>query len=414
MLPTRFPLNSSNNIFMSADDAPTRFRDRVQQLGPLNDEAVAFLTPKATEFGFTLVHEKDREAVVTRAWESGGRQGALKTYQRLVEGKVLGISRTFVEDWARHNETLQVTSAGKQVISNPTRVSACWELAAADLFFMPAAKGGFVGALVLVDAFSGYVLAEPLRDKRAATVARAFQRFFSAGFIPKTLRVDAGPEFQGECMELLLKYRVQLRISTSSHGNTASAERANHTLKTLLTRAKVAAGTPWPEALQQACLGHNTSKGPRGFSPHHILFRRCEGLVAQMDAATPPEPEILGVDESGFEPEDDPYDDHLGVEAVTEAVEAAMDKSASRMITRSTAKLAPIAVGDLVRVRLTALDAAARRKAEGAFGKTSTQVHWTSSTHKVTGIEEGRVPGMEVYRVEGYSGGFPRSALLIV
>jgi hypothetical protein len=388
-----------------------RFAKRVQGVSPLNEKAIAFLAPKAAEYGLTLVPEGERAAVTQRVWEGSGRQGALKTYKRLLQGGYLGISRAFVEEWAKHNETLQVTTAGERVVSNPTRASGCWEIAAADLFFLPKAKNA-VGCLLMVDAFSGFICTQPLRDKSAKSVATAFSRMFAAGHVPATLRIDGGPEFQGECMQLLLQYRVQVRISISSHANTAHAERSNLTMKRLLTRARVAKGTPWPDALAAATLGYNTTVGPRGHSPHDILFRRVPGLVAQMDAAKAPEPTVLEPT-AEFEPVTDPYDDHASRDVVVKEVQDAMRKSADAMVRRSAGRLEPVKVGDMVRVKLAALSAVERRKQEGALAKSSLGVFWTATTHRVTAEEPGRVEGMQVYKVDGYSGAFKRADLLL-
>jgi len=284
-------------------------------------------------------------------------------------------------------------------------------MASADLFFMPAQQK-FVGALLMVDAFSGYLVTEPLRDKSAKAVGAAFARMFAAGHIPQTLRIDAGTEFQGECLQLLLQHRVQLRISVSSHTNTAHAERSNLTMKRLLTRARVAAGTPWPVALATVTLGYNTTVGPRGHSPHSILFRRVTGLVGQLDAKQAPEPTVLEPT-AEFEPVTDPYDDHAARDDIVKEVKEAMEKSADTMVLRSAKKLEPINVGDLVRVKLSALSAAERRRQDGALAKASLGVYWTSTTHRVLAEQPGRVEGLQVYRVEGYTGSFKRADLLL-
>jgi hypothetical protein len=112
--------------------------------------------------------------------------------------------------------------------------------------------------------------------------------------------------------------------------------------------------------------------------------------------------------------------DHLDVEeaitavrAVEKTVAEVVDRRATAMVTRSSAKLPPLAPGDRVRVRLSALDPAKRRSEKAKFEKNSSGVYWTKAVFEVTGEKMGD-HGVQVFSVKGFRGGLMRADLLLV
>ena len=84
----------------------------------------------------------------------------------------------------------------------PTRVGDPWECMAIDLTVShPPSRGGYIYILTVIDLFSKWAMAVPLRNKEAATVAHALDvQVFSLFGTPLQLLSDQGPEFESELM----------------------------------------------------------------------------------------------------------------------------------------------------------------------------------------------------------------------
>jgi hypothetical protein len=90
-----------------------------------------------------------------------------------------------------------------------------WYNAQADLIFLPTAKFGFKYLLVVVDLQTKKFDCEPLKDKDAHIVARAFSRIYERDILeefPKILSVDSGSEFKGAFKELMDELEIELIV----------------------------------------------------------------------------------------------------------------------------------------------------------------------------------------------------------
>ena len=72
-----------------------------------------------------------------------------------------------------------------------------FELVAADLVSLPQTKLGYVSILMVVDHYSKWVAAVPIRNKKSATIVKAFQEQILPFLptVPTKLLADNGPEF---------------------------------------------------------------------------------------------------------------------------------------------------------------------------------------------------------------------------
>ena len=106
----------------------------------------------------------------------------------------------------------------------------------ADLLYLPHDKVGkktFKYCLTVVDVASRYKDAEPLIDKSANEVAKAFTTIYKRGPLtwPNLLQVDPGKEFMGIVNALLQKNKVQIRRGiVGNHRSQGIVERFNRYL----------------------------------------------------------------------------------------------------------------------------------------------------------------------------------------
>ena len=117
--------------------------------------------------------------------------------------------------------------------------------------------------LVMVDNFTCWVEAVPLRDTKATTIARAFlDNWVARAGVPIQLHSDRGPQFTAEVMQIVYSligisksFTVAYRPQSNSH-----AESAVKIIKNLLKGFCMENPQNWPNLLQQCLFAYRTSK----------------------------------------------------------------------------------------------------------------------------------------------------------
>lgn len=113
-----------------------------------------------------------------------------------------------------------------------------WYNAQADLIFLPTAKFGFKYLLVVVDLQSKKFDCEPLKDKYADVVAKAFLKIYKRDILkkyPHFLSVDPGTEFKGEFKDLMKELNIKLIVgATGRHRMQALVENKNSSIGKVL------------------------------------------------------------------------------------------------------------------------------------------------------------------------------------
>ncbi len=121
---------------------------------------------------------------------------------------------------------------------------------------------GYKYALVVIDAFSRYAWAQPLKTKTPAAVWSALQSILDdANSKPERLWVDQGAEFYNKLWTDKLKQLNIARYSTYSEYKVSVAERFIRTLKTNIFRHFLLKGTHnWVDNLQEQIDTYNNTK----------------------------------------------------------------------------------------------------------------------------------------------------------
>lgn len=157
---------------------------------------------------------------------------------------------------------------------------------------------GYKYILVIVDYFSRYAIAEPLRTMLGGEIARAiFNSVFCKFGIPKTIISDRAANLnQGVVSNLCRFFDAKKRASVSYKPDTdGAAERLIGSLKSRLRKIVYASPTLWPYSLAPVLMSYNsTIHDATGHSPHMMIFGREPRLL----------PSFLGDWPNGDLPED--------------------------------------------------------------------------------------------------------------
>lgn len=138
------------------------------------------------------------------------------------------------------------------------------DLLQADLVEMiPYAKmnSGYKYILTVINVFSKYAWAIPVKNKTAKDVTNAMKNVLKNGDIPRNLQTDLGKEFYNkEFKELMKKYNIN-HYSTYSTKKASIVERLNRTLKSNMWKEFSYQGTyKWLKILPEIVHKYNTTR----------------------------------------------------------------------------------------------------------------------------------------------------------
>src|ERR1700727_1692100 len=114
--------------------------------------------------------------------------------------KASGASRRVVEEWLRKQDTYTLHRQARKKFSKrkyrTSGIDSQWQADLVDMAKYGAANDGYKWILTVIDIFSRYAWAEPVRSKVAAHVQEAFEKIFQKGRVPnRLLQTDQGKEF---------------------------------------------------------------------------------------------------------------------------------------------------------------------------------------------------------------------------
>lgn len=116
--------------------------------------------------------------------------------------------------------------------------------------------------LIVINAFSKFVWAYPIKRKSGKEVTEAMNKVFSKRQnVPKNLQTDLGKEFyNNEFQELMKKFKIN-HYSTFSNVKASIVERVNRTLKNLMWKEfSVQGNYKWLSLLPEIVHKYNTTK----------------------------------------------------------------------------------------------------------------------------------------------------------
>jgi hypothetical protein len=189
---------------------------------------------------------------------------ANKLYKKIQEKGFTGNLQD-VRDWLNKQEVQQITKQKGKLIFNKTVATGIGQSTQADLLDIQKFKRtnkGYRFILFVIDIYSRYVFAKPLKSKKKKEVANAFEEILQQ--IPiQSLNTDDGPEFTNNVFKSLLKdYNIKHFVKTSEikGGNTGVIERFNRTFRQILERVNASNGnTKWLEYLDDIVMNYNSN-----------------------------------------------------------------------------------------------------------------------------------------------------------
>ena len=98
------------------------------------------------------------------------------------------------------------------------------------------ANNGFKYLLAVIDIFSRYAWVEPLKNKSANEIIKAFKKIFKSGRIPKTIRSDAAKDFTSKEFKKFLKEKNIHHFTTHTEKQANYVERFIKTIKSKIFR----------------------------------------------------------------------------------------------------------------------------------------------------------------------------------
>ena len=182
--------------------------------------------------------------------------------RKLVEAS--GFTSKQVKNWLKAQRTYTLYKQARK--HYPTRkylvhdIDDQWQADLADVSAISAHNNGNRFILTVIDIFSRYAWARPLKSKHGIGVAKAFRSIFNEGRIPKRIQTDQGTEFENRHVkQLFQRHNIEL-FSVKSAYKAALVERFNRTLKHKLWRHFSGHFTQnWTKVLQDVVHSHNHS-----------------------------------------------------------------------------------------------------------------------------------------------------------
>ena len=178
--------------------------------------------------------------------------------------KASGFSYKQVKKWLKAQPTYTLHKQARKTY--PTRhyvvhdIDEQWQTDLCDMASISRYNAGHHFILTVIDIFSRYAWARPLKTKHGKEVEKAFRSIFREGRIPKRIQSDQGKEFENQHVRRLFqRHNIEL-FSVKSAFKAALVERFNRTLKHKLWRHFSANLTQnWTKVLQDVVHSYNHS-----------------------------------------------------------------------------------------------------------------------------------------------------------
>ncbi|XP_035258821.1 protein NYNRIN-like [Anguilla anguilla] len=143
---------------------------------------------------------------------------------------------------------------------------------------LPAARGGYRYILIIIDTFTKWIEAFPIKSDTASATARVlWEQVYCRWGLPLSLESDRGTHFTGKIhtdLAKLLGIKHQLHIAHHPQSS-GGVERTNRTLKTALRKMVLENGTNWAQNLPSILMSvRGVVHKSTGYSPHELMTGR--------------------------------------------------------------------------------------------------------------------------------------------
>jgi hypothetical protein len=207
------------------------------------------------------------------------------------------------EEWLRRERTYTLHKpARKRYNTRPYKTAGIdqqWQADLVEMIPYHRYNNGYKYMLTVIDLFSRYAWALPIKDKTGKILAAAFKKIFAEGRKPQRLQTDAGREFDNRHVQHLLNIENIRFFTVNSQFKAAVVERFNRTLKARMWRYFTRQGNyQWIKVLPSLVTSYNSSVHRSiGMTPRNVtrdveneLWTRQEEKLPQKVTQRDPKP----------------------------------------------------------------------------------------------------------------------------
>ena len=173
----------------------------------------------------------------------GSFGSALQLYKNVKKEGRYNISHSKIKKWIQKQESYsrnkKVTRQFKRGRVIVEGIDDQFDADLASLIDYSETNDGYKYLLVVIDIFSRYAWVQPLKDKSAVEIVKAFDKIISEGRIPKRLRTDAAKDFTSEKFQKYVKGKGIVHFTTHNEKQANYVERFIKTLKSKIYRYMV-------------------------------------------------------------------------------------------------------------------------------------------------------------------------------
>lgn len=238
-----------------------------------------------------IVPQEDIDKVLTNLYDDPKYSvNSRDRFYEATKNQYLGISRRRVQEFLSHQEAYQIHLPIKKVkIVAPiitTHTNQRWQIDLIDLSNknFPFWNDGMKWVLTIVDLFSKYAWAYPLKDKRAYSTAKVIRAHLATNDNPSVIQADNGGEFDAQFSEVLREYKIKfVRSQPYKPHSQGAIEAFNKTLKRRLFHwMSIYKTKTWVDLLPEVLDGYNNTKhSTTGYTPAKIHYEYTNKIVAE-------------------------------------------------------------------------------------------------------------------------------------
>ena len=251
-----------------------------------------------------IVPEKYRRDLMERAHGgmTGGHLGYEKTEDQVRRRAYWPTWRSDLQHWMKRCGLCAQYHRGpapKQACLNPFPSGSPFEVMSMDITGPhPRSSNGNVYILTIIDSFTKWAEAIPIRVHTAQVVAKKLvEVVFTRYGTPLRLLADRGPEFESALISALCKAYDVEKIRTTSYKPTTNGaiERFHRTLNSMLAKVISESQRDWDEFVPEVMAAYRATKhSATGYTPNFLVYGRELRAPIDLVLAVSGEPEGIG------------------------------------------------------------------------------------------------------------------------
>lgn len=238
-----------------------------------------------TESGCVVVPHSKIVPLLTKLYaQPSWKSGRDRFHARIAE-RYLGVSRQNVLEFLRRQETWQLHQPIRRLRVRQAVLSKHpldhWQMDLIDFSAHAALNNGHRYIVTVMDCFTKFAWANPIKTKQASSVAAVLRRILQdpvlGGRLPKLVQTDNGGEFKDEVSALLDDRGIKQVFSAAYKPTTnGMIERFNGTLKrAVFEHMSQYATKKWNDVVAEICTGYNASRhSVTGVAPAALMDPR--------------------------------------------------------------------------------------------------------------------------------------------